>query len=94
MPFNSLGPENPLHYTVNMVVSTEYAQAHLEQLLAAAEIGEQVEIARPDKPLVRLALATSAPKRKLWGAAKGQIWIADDFNSPQVSEEIADLFEK
>ena len=77
-----------------MTVSTEYAQTHLEQLLAVAETGEQVEIARPDKPTFRLTLANTTLKRKLWGAAKGQIWIADDFNSPQVSEEIADLFEK
>ncbi len=77
-----------------MTVSTEYAQAHLEQLLAAAENGEHVEIARSEKTTVRLTLEITNRKRQLWGAAKGQIWLADDFNSPPVSEEIADLFEK
>jgi antitoxin (DNA-binding transcriptional repressor) of toxin-antitoxin stability system len=38
-----------------MKVSAEYAEAHFADLLHAADPGEEVEIARPDKPSLKLA---------------------------------------
>lgn len=87
-----------------MRVSAQYADEHFTDLLAAADRGEEVEIARPDKPTLRLvlsplerdaieALPTVESRSKLFGIARGSIWIADDFDSPEVNDEIATEFE-
>ena len=54
----------------------------MADLIAAAVRGEEVVIARADKPLVKL-VAIEAPKgpRKA-GSAKGLIWMAEDFDAP------------
>jgi antitoxin (DNA-binding transcriptional repressor) of toxin-antitoxin stability system len=59
-----------------MKVSVQYAQENFADLLHAADAGEEVEIARPDKPALLLvhrpALRSSTPsgrpRRELWGA--------------------------
>ncbi len=55
-----------------------------------------VEIARPGKPALQLVLAGSQPlvpkSRGLWGSAKGKIWMAEDWDSPETNAEIAALF--
>lgn len=78
-----------------MTVTAEYAQSHLQELLVATEHGEQVEITRPDGYAVRLQSLPNRVRRDrsgLFGAAKGQIWLADDWDSPETNAEIAKLF--
>ncbi len=82
-------------YPKHMQVSAEYAQSHLEELLAATEIGEEIQIARPDKPTIKLTLAPSPlpfDRTGMIGSGKGKIWYADDWDSPETNEEIARLF--
>jgi len=58
------------------------AKAQLSQLIQQALLGEEVIIARDNKPLVKLvALAPSKPKRRI-GTAKGLVTIKKDFNKP------------
>jgi antitoxin (DNA-binding transcriptional repressor) of toxin-antitoxin stability system len=45
-----------------MTVSVQYAESHLAELAAAADAGQEVEISRPDKPALKLVVATSKPK--------------------------------
>ncbi len=90
----------PRSATFNLMkVSAQYAETHLSQLISAADNGEEVEIDRPGKPALKLVPVPSAtntpvaPKSSLLNAAKGQIWLADDWDSPETNKEIEDLFE-
>lgn len=58
------------------------AKAHLSELIQKAILGEEVIIARDNKPMVKL-VAIQPPKgqRKI-GIAKGVITIAPDFDEP------------
>lgn len=58
------------------------AKAHLSELIQKAILGEEIIIAKDNKPIARLtALQPSIGKRKL-GTAKGMFTISKDFNEP------------
>ena len=76
-----------------MAVNIHHAKTHLSKLIAQAENGEEVIIARNGKPVVKLVPVAEKPrKRGLLGCAIGKMWISDDFNSPETNKEIEDLF--
>jgi len=79
-----------------MEVNVHHAKANLSKLIAAVESGEEVVIARDGKPAVKLVLAETPKKsrRNILGSGIDKMWISSDFNSPETSAEIADLFEK
>lgn len=56
------------------------AKAHLSDLLQKALRGEDVVIARDSKPLVRLVPVERPLLRREPGSARGQIWMAPDFD--------------
>lgn len=70
---------------------TEYnvheAKTQLSRLLARAEKGETITIARANRPVARLV---PLPQPRKWGTEKGKIWIAPDFDAPM--PEFEDLF--
>lgn len=78
-----------------MEVNVHHAKTNLSKLIAAAEDGEEVIIARNGKPAVKLVLAKAAKpsRRTLIGSGVGKLWIADDFNSPEINGAVTDLFE-
>ena len=78
-----------------MKVSAQYAETHLSDLISAADNGEVVEIARPDKPTLKLvvAVSSSSTRKNLLNSARGQIRMADDWDSPKTNKEIEALFE-
>lgn len=57
------------------------AKTHFSKLIEKAMMGEEVVIARGYRPLVRLSPLASPRKRKV-GSAKGQIFIAPEFDAP------------
>ncbi len=66
------------------------AKTQLSELLKQAEAGEDVVIARAGKPVVRLVLVKRRTgKRPGRGAAKGRMWIADNFDDPMPDIEAA-----
>ncbi len=79
-----------------MEVNVHHAKTHLSKLIAAAESGEEVIIARAGKPAVKLVLVTS-PVRKsrkhLRGSGIGKLWMADDWDSDETNLAIQKLFE-
>jgi prevent-host-death family protein len=79
-----------------MEVNIHQAKTNLSKLIAAAESGEEVIIARNGKPAVKLVLVTP-PVRKsrkhLRGSGIGKLWMADDAFSPEADLEIQKLFE-
>ncbi len=79
-----------------MEVNTHYAKTNLSKLIAAAESGEEVIIARAGKPAVKLVVVperAKRPRKQMPGAGIGKIWMADDFDSPATEREVARLFE-
>jgi prevent-host-death family protein len=74
-------------------VNIHEAKTHLSRLLEQALAGDEVIIKKAGRPLVRLTPVEAAPSPRRLGTAKGQIFIADDFDAP-LSDEILDEFEK
>jgi prevent-host-death family protein len=65
-----------------MQVNMHEAKTRLSELVAAAERGEEVLIARDGKPAARLvAVVKEHPPIRL-GVLAGQIELADDFDEP------------
>ena len=57
------------------------AKAHFSELVDRALAGDEVIVARDNKPLLKLVpLGENGPRRP--GSAKGQIRIAPDFDAP------------
>ena len=79
-----------------MEVNIHHAKTNLSKLIAAAESGEEVIIARNGKPAVKLVLVTP-PARKsrkhMLGSGIGKIWTADDWDSEETNLAIQKLFE-
>lgn len=78
-------------YTAPMtVVTTKEAKDRLGELLAEAAKGEEVVIAGEDGATFKLVPAETPPRKKRGGLgiAKGEIWMAEDFDAiPEGFEE-------
>ncbi len=73
------------------IVNVHEAKAHLSEYLAAVERGEEIVIARRNKPVAKLVrVEPERPqKRRPFGLAMGKVWVAEDFNAPMSEEELA-----
>lgn len=58
------------------------AKARLSQLVQRALDGEDVVIARDNKPLVKLVPIRRTTRRRYPGSAKGQVTMSKDFGAP------------
>jgi prevent-host-death family protein len=65
---------------VTTTVNVYEAKTRLSALLALVEAGEEVIIARNGRPIARLGPLTGNPPKRIRGAWRGQIHIADDFD--------------
>jgi len=66
------------------------AKTHLSSLVARAIGGEEIVIARGDKPQVKLVPVEPRLKRnRVPGLLKGQISIPDSFFEPMSEEDLA-----
>ena len=70
------------------VVNVRHAKTHLSRLLAQAEAGEEVVIARNGRPAARLVAYRPRGKRQ-FGALKGSITIDDRFFDPLPEAELS-----
>ena len=61
-------------------VNIHDAKAQLSSLIARAEAGEDIIIARADKPAVRLVPVAPSNKQRRLGEAKGLVRMAADFD--------------
>lgn len=65
------------------------AKTHLSELIQKAVLGEEVIIARDNKPQVRIVPIKLPVRRRTPGSGKGQIlFIADDFDA--IPDDFAD----
>jgi prevent-host-death family protein len=66
-----------------MEVNIHEAKTHLSRLLQRVAAGEEVTIARAGVPVARLVAVEAKPKKvRPLGFARGEVWIADDFDAP------------
>lgn len=72
-------------------VGMHEAKTNLSRLVARAEAGEEIVIARNGKPAVRLTPVAERPSfRSIWGIWRGRVEMADDFD--ELPDEIAEAF--
>lgn len=72
-------------------VTVHQAKTHLSKLIAAAERGEEVVIARGDKPAVRLVPFTpefATPPTRRFGALREEGRFDDSFFDPLPEDEL------
>lgn len=64
------------------IVNIQDAKARLSELVRLALQGEEVVIARHNKPVIRLQVIAEARTRRRLGTWAGQIHLAEDFDAP------------
>ncbi len=72
-----------------MIVKTHQAKTQLSKLIDAALAGEEVVIARGDRPVVKLTPLATVKKKRTPGRLKGLISVPDDAFDPMTEEELA-----
>jgi antitoxin (DNA-binding transcriptional repressor) of toxin-antitoxin stability system len=72
-----------------MIFTVHQAKTQLSRLIAAALEGDEVIIARGDKPVVRLTALESPKPGPRFGSMKGQIALTDAFFEPLPREDLA-----
>jgi len=58
------------------------AKAQFSALVRKAMLGEEIIIARDNKPVAKLVPYTPVQGQRKPGSAKGLVWIAPDFDAP------------
>lgn len=72
-----------------MEVNIHEAKTHLSRLLERVALGEEIVIAKAGTPVAKL-VPLSRPKTRIFGSAKGEFTVPDDFNASD--PEIERLF--
>ena len=63
-------------------VDINEAQNHLAELVSLASEGNEIIIAKGDKPLARLVPVSPPGQKRVPGLNRGKIWMSDDFDEP------------
>ncbi|HEX6015315.1 MAG TPA: hypothetical protein VFY87_26655 [Geminicoccaceae bacterium] len=66
-----------------------FAKAHLPELVARAEAGEEVVLAHGEKAAVRLVAVPREQPRRRPGRLKGKLSVGPEFFEPLPEEELA-----
>jgi prevent-host-death family protein len=70
-------------------ISIHAAKTHLSRLIARAEAGEEIVIARGRKPVVKLVPIEAPKPKRVFGSMKGQFTVGPEFFEPMSEEELA-----
>lgn len=73
-----------------MAVNIHEAKTHLSKLLKRVVLGEEVIIVKAGTPVAKLVPFDQQPRARVFGSAKGEFTVPDDFNEPD--PEIEALF--
>jgi prevent-host-death family protein len=63
-------------------INIHEAKTHLSKLIQEAVNGEEVIIAKSNKPMVKLVPLHQEKKQRKLGLAKGKITMSNDFDAP------------
>lgn len=75
-----------------MEVNIHEAKTHLSRLLQRVAEGEEVTIARAGVPVARLVAVEKTKNVRPLGFARGEIWMADDFDAPLPDDLLAAFY--
>jgi prevent-host-death family protein len=75
-----------------MEVNIHEAKTHLSRLLQRVAAGEEVTIARAGTPVARLVAVENNKTARPLGFARGQVWVADDFDAPLPDDLLAAFY--
>jgi prevent-host-death family protein len=70
------------------------AKTYLSRIIERVEKGEEVIISRAGHPVAKLVPLSRAVRRTGRGALRGRLVVAEDWDSPEVNDTIADDFER
>lgn len=70
------------------VVTIHTAKTTLSQLIARAEAGEEIVLARGNQPVAKIVAIEPAPKKRQAGALRGKISIGPEFFDPLPDDEL------
>jgi len=70
-------------------VNIHEAKTHFSRLVDAAAAGEEIVIAKAGKPTARLLPVEHPKAARRFGALKGKMRIADDFDTPLPDDVVA-----
>jgi prevent-host-death family protein len=73
-----------------MEVNIHDAKTHFSKLLERVSLGEEIIIAKAGNPVARLVPFDQQPRTRIFGSAKGDFTVPDNFNDPD--PEIEALF--
>ncbi len=57
------------------------AKSRFSELVQKAMVGEEVIIAKDNKPVVKVVPIVPLGKKRIPGSAKGKVWMAPDFDA-------------
>lgn len=75
-------------------VNIHEAKTHLSRLVERVEAGEEIVIARGGRPVARLVPLGRRTQARQLGGFRDKIWLAPDWDSPELNSEIARDFER
>ena len=76
---------------MKQIINIHEAKTRLSQLLKQVEMGDEIIIARANKPIARLVAYQEKPTQRFLGEAKGMVEIMPDFD--QLPEDFMEHFE-
>ena len=69
-------------------VNIHAAKTHLSRLVERVEAGEEITIARDGRPVARLVPLGRRTRPRELGRLRDKIWLAPDWDSPELNAEI------
>jgi prevent-host-death family protein len=73
-----------------MEINVHEAKTHLSKLLERVALGEEVIIAKAGTPVAKLIPFNDEPKTRIFGSARGEFLVPDDFD--EADREIEAMF--
>ena len=70
------------------VVTIHTAKTTLSQLIARAEAGEEIVLARGNRPVAKIVAIEPAPIKRQFGAYRGKISVGPEFFDPLPDDEL------
>jgi prevent-host-death family protein len=71
------------------VITIHYAKTNLSRLIKKASAGEEIIIARGDKPVARLVPIGEAKGKRRPGSLKGKLKVGPEFFEPLPPDELS-----
>jgi len=71
------------------VITIHHAKTNLSRLIKKAAAGEEIIIARGDKPVARLVAIGETKGKRQPGSLKGKLHVGPEFFEPLPPEELA-----